>query len=146
MNADLKVKPPAWFWIVSVLALLWNLMGVYAYLYEAYEKDAVMAAYSEVQRAVFENRPAWVVGAFAIAVFGGALACVALLLRKKWAKPLFWISIIALVARTCYYFFMTNATEVIDLFQGTIFPIILILIAGMLIIFSKIGIDRKWLT
>jgi hypothetical protein len=146
MNTDLKVKPPGWFWIVSVLALLWNLMGVGAYLYDAYEKDAVMATFTEAQRAVFENQPAWVTAAYAIAVFGGALACIGLLVRKKWAKPLLWLSIIAVVARTCYYFFMTNATEAFDMFQGTIMPILVIIVAGLLIILAKIGIDRKWLT
>lgn len=27
-----SVKPPVWFWIISVLGFLWNLMGVAAFI------------------------------------------------------------------------------------------------------------------
>jgi len=40
---------------------------------------------------------------------------------------------------------MTNATEVFDMFEGTIFPILVIIIAGLLIVLTRIGIDRNWL-
>jgi len=146
MTTNVRTKPPAWFWIVSVLALLWNLMGVYAYLMDAYMKDEMATSLSEAQKGIFENQPAWITGAYAIAVFAGALGCIALLMRKKWAKPLFWLSIIAVVSRTVYYFFMTNATEVFDMVQGTIMPIVIIIVAGLLIMISKIASDRNWLS
>ena len=146
MTTNTEVKPPIWFWVVSGLALLWNLMGVYAYLLDAYTKDETMAALSETQKSIFENQPSWVTAAFALAVFCGAIGCVAILLRKKWAKLLFWISLIAVIARTFYYFFLTNATEVFDMFQGTIMPILVIIIAGFLVILSKISLDRRWLS
>jgi len=146
MTTNVRTKPPAWFWIVSVLALLWNLMGVYAYLMDAYMKDEMATSLSEAQKSIFENQPAWITGAYAIAVFAGALGCIALLMRKKWAKPLFWLSIIAVVSRTVYYFFMTNATEVFDMVQGTIMPIVIIIVAGLLIMISKIASDRNWLS
>jgi len=146
MTANVKTKPPVWFWIFSALALLWNLMGVMAYLMDAYMKDEMMATLSEAQKSIFENQPAWVTGAYAIAVFGGALGCIALLMRKKWAKPVFWSSILAVVARTIYYFFMTNTTEVFDVFQGTIMPVLIIIIAGLLLILTKIATDRNWLS
>lgn len=36
MNHSTRTKPPIWFWIISVIALIWNLMGVMAYLGQAY--------------------------------------------------------------------------------------------------------------
>lgn len=141
-----RIKPTIWFWVLAVLGLLWNLIGVYFYLLEAYMKDEVRAALTEVQRAIFETQPVWLTAAYAIAVFGGALGCVGLLVRKKWATPLFLLSLVALIARTCYYFFMTNATEVFDMVQGTILPIAVIIIGALLYIFSKIATDRRWIT
>lgn len=141
-----NTKPPVSFWILSIIALLWNLMGVYAYIQDAYSKDEIMASLSEAQRAIFEIQPTWLTAAYAIAVFAGAIGCIALLLRKKWAAPLFWISLIAVVARTGYYFFMTNTTEVFDIVQGTILPIAVIVIAGLLLIYSKIATDRNWIS
>ena len=104
MNNQTRIKPTLWFWVLGVLALLWNLMGVSAYLMDAYMKDDVMAAFSEAQKAIFIDQPIWLTAAYALAVFGGTLGCVGLLLRKKWAIPLFLISLIAVIARTAYYF------------------------------------------
>lgn len=146
MTTNIKSNPPVTFWVLSIVALLWNLMGVSAYISDAYAKDEVMAAFSEAQRAIFEVQPIWLTAAYAFAVFAGTLGCIALLLRKKWAAPLFWISLIAIVARTGYYFFMTNTTEVFDVVTGTILPIAVIVIAGLLLIYSKIATDRNWIS
>ncbi len=145
MTANETTKPPMWFWIVSVLALLWNLMGVYAYLMDAYMKDEMMASYSEAQKAIFETQPTWLTAAYAIGVFAGALGCIGLLIRKKWAKPVFVLSLLAVLARTLYYFFMTDATEVFDMIQGTILPIVVIIVSGLLIILARIAEERKWI-
>ncbi len=146
MNSQSRITPTIWFWILAILGLLWNLMGVYAYLIDAYEKDVSMAAYTEAQKEIFINQPTWLTAAYAIAVFGGALGCIALLIRKKWATPLFLISLIAVIARTSYYFFMTNSTEVFDIVPGTILPIAVIIIGALLYIFSKIATERRWIT
>jgi hypothetical protein len=146
MNTFQKVKPTVWFWIISIVALLWNLMGVIAYLMEAYMKDEVMAGYSEAQREIFASQPAWITGAFATAVFAGAIGCIALLLRKKWAGPVLMISLLAVLARTIYFFFMTDGTEVFDVVEGTVLPILTVVIAAGLVIFSRVSKDRLWIT
>ena len=46
---------------------------------------------------IFETKPAWATGAFAIAVFGGLLGCIALLLRKAWAQYLFILSLLGVI-------------------------------------------------
>lgn len=146
MTANNTSKPPIWFWIISVIALLWNLMGVWAYLQEAYSKNEILASYSETQRAIIEAQPTWLTAAFALGVFLGTLGCLALLMRKKWATPLFVISLVAVLARTFYYFFMTNATEAFDMVEGVVLPIAVIIIAGILLIYSKIAADRNWIS
>ena len=77
-------KPPVWFWIVSIVALIWNGLGVMAYLARAYATDEMIAALPPEQQAEFlAEHPAWYTAAFAIAVFAGVLGCLALLLRKN---------------------------------------------------------------
>lgn len=78
-----SVKPPVWFWVVSVIALLWNLLGVMNYLNQAFNQVALMEAMDQAQREVFEGIPAWATAAFAIAVFSGTLASIGLLVRKN---------------------------------------------------------------
>lgn len=145
MNTTKTTKPILWYWVISIIALLWNLAGVGAYLGQAYMKDEMMAAYSEVQKDLMNNLPPWITGAFAIAVFAGILGCFALLMRKKWAHPLFVISLFAVLARTFHFFFMTNGTELFSFGEGTIMPIVTVVISAFLVIFTKVSIDKKWL-
>lgn len=145
MSEQQTKKPPLWFWIVSVLALLWNLMGVLAYLGQAYMTDEMKSEYSQEQLSLMESTPAWITAVFAIAVWGGLLGCIALILRKKWAKPVLLLSFIAIVIQMGYSFFMTNASEVYGAVQGIITPILVILIGAVLVQFANIGIKRTWL-
>ena len=140
-----SVKPPVWFWVVSVIALLWNLMGVAAYLGDAYTSVEQLEQMTQAQRELFEGRPAWVTAAFAIAVFAGAIGSIALLIRKKWAKPVLTLSLIAAIAQFIYNTFMTNTIEVMGN-QAIIFPILVLGIGLYLIFFAKKGIQNGWLS
>lgn len=144
MTTETKVKPPAWFWIVSILALLWNLAGAMAYIGQAYMSDEVLAAMSEAERNLYETQPAWVTAAFAIAVWGGTLACIFLLLRKKWAKPLFIISLIGVLTQMSYNFFLSNAFEVFETVD-MVMSVMIAIIGIALILFTNKAISKNWL-
>src|SRR6056297_2945 len=104
-----------------------------------------LVALSEAERTLFETQPAWVTGAFAVAVWGGTLGCIFLLLRKKWAKPIFIISLIGIIAQMSYSFFMSNSFEVYGP-GGLVMPIMVLIIGIALILFSNKGISKQWLT
>ncbi len=137
------IKPTSAFWIISVLALLWNIMCVTAYLGQAYMTDEVLKALSEGEQAYYNNVPAWVTGAFAIAVFAGVFGCVGLLIRKKWAVILFVISIIAVIAQSTYNLYIQKFMEVP--LQHMIWSLVVILIAIFLVWFSRNAAKKNWL-
>ncbi|MBO6830842.1 hypothetical protein [Allomuricauda sp.] len=139
-----SVKPPVWFWVVSVIALLWNLLGVMNYLNQAFNQVALMEAMDQAQREVFEGIPAWATAAFAIAVFSGTLASIGLLVRKKWARPLFIVSLVAVIIQFAHWLFISNAVEA---FGPSTYgmPIVVVLIGIYLIFFAKKGIEKGWL-
>jgi hypothetical protein len=140
-----KVKPPMWFWIVSVLAFVWNIMGVIAYLGQAYMPIEDLEKMSQAERLLFESQPAWVTGAFAIAVWGGTLGCLLLLLRKTWARPILLLSLVGIIAQLSHSFFMSNAFEVYG--PGSMVMPLMVLIIGVGLLFlSKKGIAASWLT
>ncbi|MBO0322523.1 hypothetical protein J0X14_09450 [Muricauda sp. CAU 1633] len=139
-----SAKPPVWFWVVSVIALLWNLMGVFNYLNQAFNQVAILESLDQAQREAFEGIPAWATAAFAIAVFSGAIGSIGLLLRKKWARPLFIISLITAVAQFIHWLFISNAVEAFGPSTYTM-PIIVVVIGLYLIFFSKQGIQKGWL-
>ena len=77
MTENTTNKPPLWFWIVSIIGLAWNGMGVNAYLQQAYNTENFREMYPPEQLEIVANQPAWLTATFAIAIFGGALGCLA---------------------------------------------------------------------
>ncbi len=144
MTISNNSKLPVWFWVLSVLALLWNLMGVIAYLAEAYMSDEAFKALPEAQQALYNARPSWVTGAFAIAVFAGTIGAIGLLMRKKWALSVFVISLFGVFGQMTYQFFLSETFEVMGN-QFMIMPIAVILIAIALVFFSRSSIQKTWL-
>ena len=74
-------------------------------LFEAiYMDDAkLVAAYSEEQAALMISQPAWYTAVYALAVFGEAIGCLGLLLRKKWALWPLMLSLLCVVIQHIYY-------------------------------------------
>ena len=138
-------KPTTLFWIIAVAALIWNGLGVMSYLGQAFMTDEIKAALPEAERALYENIPTWVTAAFAIAVFAGLLGSIFLLTRKKAARFVFLISLIAILAQMSYNLFMSRAAEVYGP-GGVIMPVMVILIGVFLLIYSKRTIEKGWLS
>ena len=141
-----KAKPAPWFWVVSVLALIWNLIGVLNYLAQAFITEEMKADYTAQQLTLIEGRPAWVTAAFAIAVWGGLLGCIALLIRKRWARPLLLISLLGIVAQTGYDLFATDALAIFGPLMGLVIPLFVIIIGILLVFIAKIAERKQWLS
>ena len=122
-------------WIIGVLALVWNIMGVIAYLSQAYMSEEALAALPEADLAYFNNLPAWVTGVFAIAVFAGTFACIGLLIKKKCSVWLFIISFVAVLAQSVYNFFIQSDLEITG--SNSIMPLLVIVISAFLVWYSR---------
>lgn len=83
------------FWVIGAIALVWNVLGVVNYFVQM-NPDAI-EAYRESERMIIEGRPAWATAGFAVAVFGGALGSLLLLLRKSFSFFLFVASFAGVV-------------------------------------------------
>ena len=145
MNDKSTVKPPMWFWIVCVIALLWNLIGVSAYLSEAFMTEDVFATLPEAQQSLYETRPKWVTAAFAIAVWSGLMGSLALLLKKKWAKAIFVLSLFGILLQQMYHFFLSNTFEVMGT-TAMILSILIIIFGAALVLFANFASNRNWLS
>ncbi len=129
------------FWIVGGVALIWNVMGVINFFVQM-NADA-LAAMPESHRAIVEGRPAWATGAFALAVFGGALGSLVLLLRKSAAAYLFIASLVGVIVTMIH----TLGVD-IDFGIGEILGIILmpLVVAAFLIWYSKLAENKDWIS
>lgn len=138
MTNDSTNKPPVWFWIVSVLALLWNGAGVSQYLQQVYQTESFKTMSTPEQLEIYANLPSWYTAVFAIAVFGGFLGCLLLLVRKKMAYTLLLISLIAVIIQMAYLTF--------SLKLANIMTAMIVVVAILLLWFSKKGIAKGWLS
>jgi hypothetical protein len=90
-------RPHISFWLVGVLALIWNLMGVINCFGQM--NPEMVASMAESHQAIINGRPIWGTIAFAVAVFGGAIGCILLLMRKAAALYLFIASLLSVMVQ-----------------------------------------------
>jgi hypothetical protein len=101
MSTVIGARAPAWLRIVAGLGLLWNCVGVYNYL-------MTVGVVGGADMAAARAMPAWVTGAFAIAVFGGLLGCIGLLMLKRWSKLLLLLSLLGVLAMDLWMFVLSG--------------------------------------
>lgn len=103
---------PRYFTIIAIILLLWNLMGLAAFVMQ-YTADLTELAKSDPTTAqAFATMPSWVWIAYAIAVGAGTLGAILLLMKKAAAATLFLISLIAVIVQFGYTFLGTGLLAV----------------------------------
>lgn len=122
-----REKTPVWFWILSVIGLLWFAMGAFDYSATQLRLDFYMSAFTEEQLAYFYGFPAWYEATWAISVWGAVAGAVLLLMRKKAASLMFLISLISFVIGAIYSYGFTNAMEMMGGIGSVIFSAVIFL-------------------
>jgi hypothetical protein len=145
MNDEATTSVPKMFYWISGAALVWNLLGVAAYVGQVTMGPEALEAMPEAQRALYENVPTWVTSAFAIAVNAGALGCLLLVLRKALALPVLIVSLVAVLVQMYHNFFMSNAIEVMGA-AAIIGPAFVIVIGIYLVWFANDAKSKGWIT
>jgi hypothetical protein len=131
---DASVKTPWHIWVVGVIAVLFNAIGVFDFVMSlaqgaAYQTSAGM---TPEQIAHYQQMPSWMMVVWAVGVFGAFLASILLLLRRKLALPVFILSLAAFVVSLLYTYVLTNGGAV----MGPQMAIASAVIAGLLVFFS----------
>ena len=138
MNFSSSKNPPAYFWVVSIIALIWNAFAVYQYLIQAFTTTDQRDQLSNTDPYLYADLPTWYISLLAIAVFAGLLAAISLLIRKRWAYFLFIISFLATGFQQFYVLTEINPRDIFLSLSS-------IVIAIFLVWFSKRSITRGWL-
>ena len=138
------MKTPAWFKVVAVLALLWNLLGCVAFSSDLRLSPEDLARLPEAQQALYAMRPGWAVAATAIAVFGGVLGAVGLLARRKWALPVFVLSLLGILVQDFGLFVLAKGASLAGPVAVAMQGLVLAIGIG-LVVLSRKAIARGWL-
>lgn len=138
------IKIPTWFWVIAVIALIWNLLGVMAFLMHINISPEMLASMSAEEQKLYADTPLWSKVAFGIAVFAGAIASIMLLMKKKLSSMIFTISLLAVLAQQFYIFFVSNTMQVLGYGQA-VMPAIVIIIAVALVHFANSCRKKRWI-
>ena len=135
--SEAQIKPHWSFWIICIVALIWNAMGSINFVMQT--KPEMVANFPESAQSLIASRPLWATIAFAIAVFGGLLAEILLLLKKSVAYYLFLASFLGALITNIHTFQVSSA---IDIWVGSLMSII---VAAFLIWYSKLAKRKGWI-
>jgi len=138
-------SPPRSFLTIAFAALIWNAMGVMAYIMQVTMSPEALSALPDNERILYETMPVWATSAFAIAVNGGALGSLLLLLRKVWALPVLIASLLGVLVQMVHSFFVANAIEVYGPGSAVI-PTMVALIGIFLVWYANYAKDKHWIS
>jgi hypothetical protein len=129
------------FWAIGAFALVWNGLGAANYF--AQMSPDILATYRESERAIVEGRPAWATAGFALAVFGGVLGSMLLLLRKSLALKVFVGSLLGVIVSIVH-----TLGSGINFGPGEIAGIILmpLVVASFLIWYARHAANKGWIS
>ena len=130
---DARTKTPWHLWLVGIVAVLFNCIGVIDFVMTKTQGAAYMASAGMTpdQIAHFQEMPGWMTVVWIVGVFGAFLASIFLLLRKKLAFPVFVLSLAAFLVSLLYTYVLTNGGAV----MGQQMAITSAVITGLLVFF-----------
>ena len=128
------------FWIIGVVTLIFNVMGVINYFMQM-NADS-LDSFPESYRPIIEGRPAWATAAFAIAVFGGSLGCLLLLLRKSAAFYAFIASLLGVIMSMMHVFGVAGLSS-FDIWIGVLIQLV---VTAFLVWYTKRTESQSWVS
>jgi len=127
------------FWVIGAAGLIFNVLGSINFLSQM-NAEAVESM-PEIYQVIVASRPAWGTAAFALAVFGGLLACLLLLLRKSVAFYVFIASVVGTLAAQIP--FLKMADFPVEAWVGWLSQVV---VGVFLIWYSRLDKSKNWIS
>ncbi len=129
--ADAQARTPWHIWLIGVIALLFNSIGVFDFVMSLaqgadYQASAGM---TPEQIAYYQQLPAWMMAAWGVGVCGAFLASILLLLRRKLAMPVFVLSLIAFLVSLLHTYVLTDGGAIMGQQNAITSAVIAVLLA-----------------
>lgn len=104
-----NARTPWHLWAVGTLGLLWNAYGGFDYVMSKTRGDPYFQSVGMTaeQIAYFHAMPTWMTAVWAVGVWGALLGAVLLLVRSRFAVPVFIASLVAYVLSLVYQYLIS---------------------------------------
>ncbi|MBN2291427.1 MAG: hypothetical protein JXM70_03320 [Pirellulales bacterium] len=141
MSEAMVTKPPRHLWIVGIVALLWNLLGVVDFILTRAKNVAYMGQFTPEQVEFFYRFPTWLVVFWAVAVWGSVLGIVLLLFRRKLAVHILVASFICMLVTMIHNYGFAGGAAILGT-TGLIFSAVVFVIELALIIYAYVMVKK----
>lgn len=131
------------FWLIAILGLLWNVGGIANYMMQM--KPDFVAAMPDTHQAIINGRPTWATAGFAVGVFGGAIGCLLLLVKKPLAGLVFLISLVGIFVTMIHTALVVVDNDIFSVSDIIIMIIMPIIVANFLIGFTFYAAKKNWI-
>jgi hypothetical protein len=139
---DSMVNKVHWsFWVISIFMLIWNAAGCVNFFVQM--NPEMVSSYLEAEQAIIAGRPLWATAGFAIAVFGGAIGCILLLLKNATSLHLLIVSLVGVLIATVH-----SLTVDINFGLGEIIGVVIMptVVAILMIWYCQYVKGKGWLS
>ncbi len=142
---SMDTKLPGWFWAAAALLVLWDIAGVAAFYAHIAVGETGLAAMSAYDRQAYLALPGWFNWSFAMATWPALFGSIALLLRSRFALPLYLVSLAGVVVQFGWVFGATDLIAVKGAAATVPFPLFIFVLALVQIWFARMATQRGWL-
>jgi hypothetical protein len=130
---ETMIKTPWHLWLVGVVAVLFNAIGVFDFVMSMTQGEAYLtgAGMTPAQIEHYQQMPAWMTLDWAVGVFGALAGAMLILLRNKLAWPVLAVSLAAFLLMQVHTYILTDGGKI----MGQSMAITSAVIAGLLAFF-----------
>lgn len=139
-----KHKAPIWFLIVTILLICWNLIGVLSFYTHIMMINDPSILNDPALEILYTQYPTWTTIIFALASISGIVAAILLAMKRRIAKFIFVISLIAVIMQMTHNLFMTDSIEYLGA-QAAILPTLVVIVGIFSVWLSSFADRKKWL-
>jgi hypothetical protein len=142
-GAGVMARPHVSFWIIAALGLIWNAMGAINFLMQM-SPDTV-AGFPDSHRAIIIDRPLWATGGFGVSVFGGALGCALLLLRRAVAVPVLFVAFLGTAVTMVHTVRVGQTLVSFSMAEVVVMIALPLIVLAVLVRFGRSAQRRGWI-
>ncbi len=99
------------FWVICAFGIIWNAMSCMNFVMQF--NPEILNKYPDEARKLVETRPAWSTIAFAVAVFGGLVGDMLLILKRKLAFYVFIVAVLGIAITNIHTLQITSSPNIL---------------------------------
>jgi hypothetical protein len=143
-NSETDPGSPKWFYVLSILLPLWNVIGVATFFSHMSTTTEQIESMPAVEQQLYLGIPLWANITFAIGVFSGTLGSLALVLKNALAYSILLLSLGCVLVHNIHTLLIANTLQVFGM-CGLIMPMIVSFISMFLVWLANDAKHKGWL-